>query len=157
MSKTILSFPLRVANNSAANVKMPVFRILDARTIQLSQGDTFKSVLNLHIVGTDIAEDVTNVAWTATSATLDLTSGSHLGGGAVLWTATPRTGLAVTSSGNSAYTFSPTNSTSGEYTVRAASSLLPDMRDECVVRVVKEDVVPTQKNHWRKTQCPVLI
>jgi hypothetical protein len=78
----------------------------------------------------------TNVCWRTQSATLNLTEDGYPGG-SVDWTAEPSTGLSVTSSDGTSFTFSPTNSTPGEYTVTAASSLLPDCKDECVVRVVK--------------------
>jgi hypothetical protein len=80
------------------------------------------------------------------SATLNLTADSHPGG-SVDWTVEPSSGLDVTSSDSTSFTFSPTNSTPGAYTVTAASALLPECKDECVVRIVKVEVTNIKFNH----------
>jgi hypothetical protein len=103
----------------------------------------------VRIVKVDIDPAETNVCWRTQSATLSLTADSRPGG-SVDWTVEPSTGLDVTSSDDTSFTFSPTNSTPGAYTVTAASSLLPECKDECVVRIVKVDIDPAETNVcWR--------
>jgi hypothetical protein len=109
----------------------------------------------IHVLKIRIEPASTNVCWETQSTTLNLTEDSHPGG-SVDWTVEPSSGLDVTSSDNASFTFSPTNSVPGEYTVTAASALLPDCKDECVVRVVKVDIVPAETNVCWTTQSATL-
>jgi hypothetical protein len=92
----------------------------------------------VRIIKVDVAPAETNVCWRAQYATLRLTADSHPGG-SVNWTVEPSPGIDVTSSDDTSFTFSPTNSTPGAYTVTAASALLPECKDTCAVRVIKVD------------------
>ena len=92
----------------------------------------------LKVINVDIEQDEINLAWTSSSATLNLLSSeTYLGGGSVVWTVTPSAGLSGAVSNGSAFMFSPTNSAPGEYTIRATSSTLPEESDVCIVRIVK--------------------
>jgi uncharacterized repeat protein (TIGR02543 family) len=96
--------------------------------------------IRLTVFNVDIIPAETNVCRDAQSATLNLTADSF--GVDVEWTVEPETGLDVTSSDITSFTFCPTNSTPGEYTVTARSSALPECYDTCVVRVVKMGLIP---------------
>ncbi len=98
------------------------------------------------VVKVDIAPAETNLCWTTQSATLNLTSDSFPGG-PVEWTVAPSTGLSINSSDNTSFTFSPTNSTSGTYTVTAKSLMVASHLDTCTVNIVQSEVTNIKFNH----------
>ena len=108
-----------------------------AYTVRATSG-TASSVYDeclVNIIKIDIAQDKLNLPYTATSATLSLTSDSF-SGGAVTWTSIP---AGISGSGTS-ITFDPSALVTGAYTVTARSSSILGAYDTCVVRVIKVDI-----------------
>jgi hypothetical protein len=92
------------------------------------------------VIFIDIAQTETNVPSSLTTAALTLTPESYwaeAGGGSVIWESSP-TGLAVVAAGNGEFRFNPSASQPTSFVVRAASSLLPDQFDTCIVRIEKK-------------------
>jgi hypothetical protein len=97
------------------------------------------------VIKVDIEQAEANVCWRMPTAAVNLTAGSYWApevDGDVDWTSSP-VGLSnvVVSEGSTTFSFCPSNSTPGQYEVTATSSLLPDCKDVCTVRVVKPDIV----------------
>jgi len=86
----------------------------------------------------DIEQASTNVCYTNTSVTLNLTSDSYLDGGTANWSSVP--------SGITSATFDPSSLTPTQYVVTAASSVLPGCSDTCIVEVIKVDIEQTSTN-----------
>jgi len=90
----------------------------------------------VEVIKVDIAPGSTNVCYTNTSVTLNLTGDSYLNGGTANWTSVP-TGI---SGSGSSITFDPSSLTPTQYVVTAASSVLPGCNDTSTVTVVRVEL-----------------
>jgi hypothetical protein len=102
------------------------------------------------IVKVDIAQDgTTNCIHDLGTMSLNLTGDCYSPDG-YTWNSTP-SGLSGSGSGTS-FTFYPTNSEPGAYTVRCEISGFPDYYDECTVHMVKVDVEQSAQYNSIETQ-----
>jgi hypothetical protein len=112
----------------------------------------------LAVLNVDIAPVETNVTWNTNNAVLNLSTNSYWGpdyGGSVIWSSTPA-GLSGSGSGGT-FTFNPSASPPGEYTVKAWSSLLTNCIDICTVRVLKVRIEPAGTNVCWPLADPITI
>ena len=118
-----------------APLHLPIGRSDEYRVTDGSGGEDTAGG-NIYVIKLDIEQNETNVCWKATSCTLNLTQDSCPDGTAV-WTSNP-SGI----SGRGDFvTFNPSQLAPGEYTVTARSSIVPDYKDTCIVRVTKIELV----------------
>ncbi len=93
----------------------------------------------ISVLKLDIEQSEVNVSWTATQASLNLTSDS-VPGGLATWSSEP---AGISGSGSSV-SFNPNGLAPGEYVVTAQSSIVPSYSDTCIVRIIKVDVTQAE-------------
>ncbi len=112
----------------------------------------YRDNIKVTVVNVDIAPTSFYVGNEAPSASFSLTADSCPAtgaGGKFLWTNTPA-GLCDTSvsSDGRTFSFNPSTSTAGVYTVKAWSSLRPDCCDTCLVNVIAVDLRIDSSNQF---------
>lgn len=98
----------------------------------------------VNVLNVDIEQTLGNVNGnTSTNCALNLTSASYFTDSGVVWTNSP-VGISniVTSSDYRTYSFSPSNSTPGSYTIAASASAMSSCSDAATVNVCRVELIP---------------
>jgi len=110
--------------------------------LALSASVSFSKSVDVTVIKVDISETDEKKCSDQTSGTLSLTDDSYSPDG-YTWSSSP-SGLSGSGSG-STFTYNPSNSTPGTYTVTCESSGLSGCDDQCTVTIVKVDISETNE------------